>query len=388
MRFKFEPEVESFRTEVREFIAKELPAPEDRPDGGVPGEGPEYKAYVQGFQRRLAEKKWLAMAWPKEYGGGGASHMHQLVYNEEMSYAGAPAGNMGIAWVGPSLMLYGTDEQKSHYIPRITGVDDWWCTLYSEPGSGSDLASLQTRAMRDGDDYIINGQKIWTTGGHNADWGWLAARTDPEAPKHKGITMFLVDMKSPGVSVSPLVNMSNRHDFNEIFFEDVRVPAKNIVGELNRGWYHMAVALDFERSSIQLSGSGRRDLEEIVELANANRGLVKTRPGIRGEIVDRQIELNVATFMAYQIAGMQAKGQVPNKEASVSKNFGMEMGQRISQTRMHLLGMVGQLRDGSKHQVVDAATAYTSSVSATIAGGTSEINRNIIATRGLGLPRG
>ncbi|MGD9932352.1 MAG: acyl-CoA dehydrogenase family protein [Dehalococcoidia bacterium] len=388
MRFKFESEVEGFRQEVREFLARELPPKADRPDGGVPGEGAAYKDYVQGFQRRLAEKKWLAMAWPKEYGGGGASHMHQLVYNEEMSYAGAPAGNMGIAWVGPSLMLYGTDEQKSHYIPRITGVDDWWCTLYSEPGSGSDLASLQTRALRDGDDYIINGQKIWTTGGHNADWGWLAARTDPEAPKHKGITMFLVDMKSPGVSVSPLVNMSNRHDFNEIFFEDVRVPAKNIVGELNRGWYHMAVALDFERSSIQLSGSGRRDLEEIVELANANRDLVKTRPGIRAEIVDRQIELNVATFMAYQIAGMQAKGQVPNKEASVSKNFGMEMGQRISQTRMHLLGMLGQLREGSKHQVVDAATAYTSSVSSTIAGGTSEINRNIIATRGLGLPRG
>ncbi|MCA9830396.1 MAG: acyl-CoA dehydrogenase family protein [Dehalococcoidia bacterium] len=388
MRFKFEPEVEGFRQEVREFIARELPPKADRPDSGVPGEGAAYKDYVQGFQRRLAEKKWLAMAWPKEYGGGGASHMHQLVYNEEMSYSGAPSGNMGIAWVGPSLMLYGTDEQKSHYIPRITGVDDWWCTLYSEPGSGSDLASLQTRALRDGDDYIINGQKIWTSGGHNADWGWLAARTDPEAPKHKGITMFLVDMKSPGVTVSPLVNMSDRHEFNEVFFEDVRVPSKNIVGELNRGWYHMAVALDFERSSIQLSGSGRRELEEIVEIANDNRAFVQQRPGIRGEIVDRQIELNVATFMAYQIAGMQAKGQVPNKEASVSKNFGMEMGQRISQTRMHLLGMVGQLRDGSKHQVVDAATAYTSSVSATIAGGTSEINRNIIATRGLGLPRG
>ncbi|MGK2964521.1 MAG: acyl-CoA dehydrogenase family protein [Tepidiformaceae bacterium] len=388
MQFKFDPQVEAFRSEVRDFIARELPAEADRPDAGIPGEGAAYKAYVQGFQKKLAEKKWLAMAWPTEYGGGGASHMHQVVYGEEMSYAGAPTGNMGVAWVGPSLMLYGTEEQKNRFIPRITNVEDWWCTLYSEPGSGSDLASLQTRAVRDGDDYVINGQKIWTTGGHHADWGWLAARTDPEAPKHKGITMFVVDMKTPGVTIQPLVNMGDRHEFNEVFFEDVRIPATNVVGELNRGWYHLAVALDFERSSIQFSGSGRSDIEKMVQILKDHPHLVSTRPNIRTELADRNIELNVATWMAYQIATMQSKGQVPNKEASVSKNFGSEMVQRIGVTRIRMLGMLGQLRDGSKHQVVDAATDYLLDVPITIAGGTSEINRNIIATRGLGLPRG
>ena len=388
MQFKLASEVEVFRSEIREFIAKELPAESERPDSGAPGGAAEYKEYVQSFQRKLADKRWLAMAWPEEYGGAGTSHMHQVVYNEEMSYADAPSGNMGIAWVGPSLMLYGTDEQKDHFIPRITSVDDWWCTLYSEPGSGSDLASLQTRAVRDGDDYVLNGQKIWTTGGHQADWGWLAARTDPDAPKHRGITMFLSDMKSKGVSTRPLVNMADRHEFNEIFMEDVRIPASSVVGETNRGWYHLAVSLDFERSSIQFSGSGRRELEQMTDLVHAQPELARARPSIRLELVDRQMELTVATLMAYKIAGMQQKGEVPNREASISKNFGAELQQRMSMTRMRLLGLSGLLWDGSGGSGVDAVTPYLSAVSITIGGGTSEINRNIIATRGLGLPRG
>jgi alkylation response protein AidB-like acyl-CoA dehydrogenase len=388
MQFKMDADVEAFRGEIKDFIARELPPEGERPDSGKPGHADDYKAYVQGFQKKLAEKHWLAMAWPKEYGGAGASHMHQVVYNEEMSYAGAPSGNMGVAWVGPSLMLYGTDEQKSTFIPRITNVDDWWCTLYSEPGSGSDLASLQTRAVRDGDDYILNGQKIWTSGGHQADWGWLAARTDPDAPKHKGITMFLLNMKSPGVSVRPLVNMAGRHEFNEIYFEDVRVPSTNVVGELNRGWYHLAVSLDFERSSIQFSGAGRREMEKLFAILKDRPALAAARPSIRGELVDRQVELTVATLLAYQIAGMQAKGMVPNREASISKNFGSELQQRVASSRMRLLGMAGQLREGTGGSTIDAATPYLSAVSITIGGGTSEINRNIIATRGLGLPRG
>ncbi|MGK2964519.1 MAG: acyl-CoA dehydrogenase family protein [Tepidiformaceae bacterium] len=388
MRFTFEPEVEQFRSELKDFIAKELPPEHERPEHGIIGTAAVEKAYTQEFQKKLAEKKWLAMAWPKEYGGGGASHMHQLVYNEEMSYAGAPSGNMGVQWVGPSLMLYGTPEQKDYFIPRITSVEDWWCTLYSEPGSGSDLASLQTRAVRDGDDYVINGQKIWTSGGHQADWGWLAARTDPDAPKHKGITMFLLDMKAQGVSIRPLHNMGDRYSFNEVFFEDVRVPASRVVGEVNRGWYHLAVALDFERSSIQFFGSGKRDVERMAQLLKDNPAFVDQRPNVRTEVADRAIDVVVGTMMSYQIAAMQARGLVPNKEASVSKLFGSEMVQRIGHTRLRLLGMLGQLRNGSKYQVVDAATEYLLEVPATIGGGTSEINRNIIATRGLGLPRG
>ncbi|MBK9613624.1 MAG: acyl-CoA dehydrogenase family protein [Dehalococcoidia bacterium] len=284
MRYTYEPEVEAFREEVRQFIKENLPPEEVRLARGYEGGFKTYQEeydYTMGFQKKLSEKGWLAMAWPKEYGGGGASHMRQLVYNEEMAYNQAPAGNMGIAWVGPSLMLYGTDEQKTKFIPRITGADDWWCTLYSEPGAGSDLAALQTRATRDGDEYVVNGQKIWTSGGHLSDWGWLAARTDPDAPKHKGITMFMVNMKSPGVTVRPLINMSDRHGFNEVFFEDVRVPANQVVGEVNRGWYHMAVALDFERSGIQSYAGGRRSVERLTRLAKEHPELVERRPSVR-----------------------------------------------------------------------------------------------------------
>jgi len=391
MRFTYEPEVEAFRQEVRDFIAKELPPEDERPDAGEEGafkNSDEEKAYTMGFQKKLAAKKWLAMAWPEEYGGAGASHMRQLVYNEEMAYAGAPVGNMGVAWVGPSLMLYGTDEQKKRFIPRITNADDWWCTLYSEPGSGSDLASLQTRAVRDGDDYVVNGQKIWTSGGHMADWGWLAARTDPDAPKHKGITMFMLDMKSPGVTVRPLVNMAGRHNFNEVFFEDVRIPATQVVGEVNRGWYHLAVALDFERSGIGAYAGGRKRIEKLIALAKSRPDLVEKRPGIRNALADRVIDVNVGIFMSYRVATMQARGLVPNHEASCSKLFGSELGQKIGQTGMWLLGMHGQLRNDSSNQIEDFATGYLSSVSSTVAAGTSEIQRNIIATRGLGLPRG
>ncbi len=386
MQFQYDPDVEAFRQEVRALISAELPPIDDRP-GDFDSVQDEYH-YTMGFQKKLAARHWLAMAWPQEYGGGGASHMRQLVYNEEMAYAAAPVGNMGIAWVGPSLMLYGTEEQKKRFIPRITGADDWWCTLYSEPGAGSDLAALQARAERDGDDYVINGQKIWTSGGHLADWGWMAARTDPDAPKHKGITLFMFNMKSPGVTVRPLLNIAGHHGFNEVFFEDVRIPASQVAGEVNRGWYHMAVALDFERSGIAAFAGGRRSVERLVRVARETPGLVMQRPGIRAELADRAVEVNVGTMLAYRVATMQARGLVPNHEASAAKVFGSEMSQRIASTGMHLLGTAGQVRKGSPGVVLDLASGYMGAVGATIAAGTSEIQRGIIATRGLGLPRG
>ena len=391
MRFTHESDVESFRDEVRQFIADELPSEEERQEralrGGFETVQEEYD-YTMGFQKKLAERDWLAMAWPEDYGGGGASHMRQLVYNEEMSYAGAPVMNMGISWVGPSLMLYGTEEQKQKYIPPITSADQWWCTLYSEPGAGSDLASLQTSAIRDGDDYVINGQKIWTSGGHLSDWGWLAARTDPDAPKHKGISLLMLDMKSPGISVRPLVNIADQHAFNEVFFEDVRVPVEQRVGEENRGWYHLAVALDFERSGIAAYSGGRRNVERLTDIAEEHPQLLEQRPGVRYELADRMVEVNVGTFLAYRVATMQAQGLLPNHEASASKLFGSELGQRIARTGMHLLGMGGQLRGDSSRFDIDQAQNYLYTVSGTIAAGTSEIQRNIMATRGLGLPRG
>ena len=200
--------------------------------------------------------------------------------------------------------------------------------------------------------------------------------------------MFMLDMKSPGITVRPLINMSDRHGFNEVFFEDVRVPANQVVGEVNRGWYHMAVALDFERSGIQAYAGGRRSVERLGKVAKEHPELIRRRPSVRYELADRAVEVNVGTNLSYRVATMQAKGLVPNHEASASKLFGSEMGQRISLTGMHLLGTLGQLRDGTKHQIIDYATGYLGSVSGTIAAGTSEIQRGIIATRGLGLPRG
>jgi alkylation response protein AidB-like acyl-CoA dehydrogenase len=204
---------------------------------------------------------------------------------------------------------------------------------------------------------------------------------------HRGISMFLVYKKSPGVTVRPLVNMADAHNFNEVFFEDVRIPATQLVGEENRGWYHMAVALDFERSGIQSFAGGRRTVENLVNLAKAHPELIERRPSVRNELADRAIDVTVGTFLAYRVATMQARGLVPNHEASASKLFGSEMGQRIALTGMHLLGTLGQLREGSPGVVYDQATPYLGAVSATIAAGTSEIQRGIIAERHLGLPR-
>ena len=391
MDYREDQGIVEFRQEVKDFISDNLPNDwGSRPQGE--GYGEAVFAVTREFQSEMAKRRWLTMAWPEEHGGLDAPHSQQMVMAEEMAYHRAPGagGNMGVQWVGPSLMLYGTDAQKDEHLARIADAESWWCTLYSEPGSGSDLASLQTRAVADGDDYVINGQKIWTSGAHVSDWGWLAARTDPDAPKHKGITMFMLRMDTPGITVRPLINMAEGHGFNEVFFEDVRVPKTNVVGETNRGWYHLAVALDFERSGIGAFAGGRRTVEEITGFAQENTHLLDARPGIRYELAERAIEVEVGTYMAYRIAYMQEHGVVANHEASMSKLFGSELGQRIAKTGMDLLGLGGAVWSDGPYAALQGrlSRSYVSAVSSTIAAGTSEIQRNIIATRGLGLPRG
>jgi alkylation response protein AidB-like acyl-CoA dehydrogenase len=396
MNFRFTPEQEAFRGEVRQFLNEELPP--NWQGMGAYGEGGEEEGGAESIRevgrrmaKKLAEKKWLAMAWPEEYGGLGAPHMQQLIYNEEMSYRGAPGGfSMGVAWVGPAIMLYGTDEQKEKYLPRITSGEDVWCTLYSEPGAGSDLAALQTRAVQDGDDFVINGQKIWTSGAQFSQWGWLAARTDPEAPKHKGVSTFVVPMDAPGISIRPLVNMAGQAGFSEVFFDNVRIPKDHLVGELNRGWYQVAVALDFERSGIQAYAGGRRTLEKLISFVQEQPESVKGNPSLRMRLADRAVELAAGTNIAYRIPWMQSQGKIPNHEASCSKLFGSELSQRLASTGLQLLGMFGGLAPGSKWAPLKGTLeqSYLSAVSSTIAAGTSEVQRGIIAMRGLGLPRG
>jgi len=389
--FRPTAEEESFRNEVRGFLRGELPQNWDGADPyGADAEGSSVADLGKRITKKLVEKKWIALAWPKQYGGMEATHMQQMIFNEEMAYNAVPSGGgMGVAWVGPSIMLYGTDEQKQRFLPRITSGEDVWCTLYSEPGAGSDLAALQTRAVQDGDDFVINGQKIWTSLAKSSNWGWMAARTDPDAPKHKGISTFVVPMDAPGITIRPLINMAGQAGFNEVFFDNVRIPKDCLVGELNRGWYQVAVALDFERSGIQSYAGSRRTLEQLVRFVGEQPETVKRNPLLRMRLADRLIELAAGTYIAYRIPWMQSKGIIPNYEASISKLYGSELVQRVAATGLQLLGLFGGLAGGSKWAPLKGRMErmYLTAVSSTIAAGTSEIQRSIVATRGLGLPR-
>jgi len=392
MEFRFTAEEEAFRSDVRGFLKEELPAAwYDQFDTESELGAEQQSEFGRQFNKKLAQRRWLTLPWPVEYGGLKASIMQQMIYNEEMAYNGAPTGlNMGVAWVGPSLMIYGTDEQKKRFLPAIANHEEIWCTLYSEPSAGSDLASLQTRAVRDGDEWVINGQKIWTSGAHRSTWGWLAARTDPEAPKHKGISMFILPMDTPGITVRPLVNMASMHGFNEVFFEDVRIPANSIVGQENNGWYQLAVALDFERSSVAGVARARRWWEDLMTFAREHRPFVETRPEVRHRLAEIGLEIEAGQNLCYRVASLQQAGKIPNYEASIAKLYSSELGQRLARSGMDLLGLYGQLHPRSKYVHLRGRIEryYQLGVAETIGGGTSEIMRNIIAIRGLGLPRG
>jgi alkylation response protein AidB-like acyl-CoA dehydrogenase len=379
MEFRFSAEDEAFRQEVRQFIRAELPKVRE-------GES---------FTKKLAARGWLTMSWPREYGGQGAAHLRQLVYNEEMAYHRAPGQTMGADRVGPTLILFGTEEQKARFLPAIVRDEITWCQGFSEPGSGSDLASLQTRAVRDGDSWVVTGQKIWTSNAQRADYMILLARTDPDAPKHRGITYFLVDMKLPGITVRPLVQMTGLPGFNEVFFDEVRVPADMVVGEVNRGWYVSTATLDFERSGIGRVIGGLRTFEEVVAYAKANPardgngGTLFDQVSVRHALADVGLSFEVGRLMSYRVAWMQSRGLVPNYEASMAKTFGTELHQRMARVAFATLGLRGQVMNGEWAPLEgQVPMAVLQTVSLTIAAGTSEINRNIIATRGLGLPRG
>jgi alkylation response protein AidB-like acyl-CoA dehydrogenase len=391
MDLRFTADQDAFRDEVRSFLRAELPAGWEGSDNAIDEEAFEFG---RAFLKKLAPRRWIAPAWPQEYGGAGLSLWEQVIYNEEMAYERAPLINLAaVGYLGPTIMLYGSKEQQAQHLGGITSGEVIWCQGYSEPGSGSDLASLQTRAVQDGDDFVINGQKIWTSQAHYADWIFLLARTDPDAPKHKGISYFLIDMQSPGITVRPLINMANQTGFNEVFFDNVRVPRSGLLGELNRGWYMATTTLDFERSNVSTSAGYRRTLEELTAFAKTTKvggTLVFDQPLARHQLADLWIELTLARFLSYRVVTLQARGIVPNHEASIVKIFNSEYGQRLARAGLRLLGLHGQLEPGSPHARLRGRfeRSYLTSVGSTIAAGTSEIQRNIIAQRGLGLPRG
>jgi alkylation response protein AidB-like acyl-CoA dehydrogenase len=385
MDFGWSEEDRAFRAQVHEFIEGNW-----RAGGGHDWEESTDRDATGRYQQALADHGWLTMAWPEEYGGRGASYMHQMIFNEESVLAGSPRGGGGASLVGPTLMIFGTEEQKQEHLPKIARNEVRWAQGYSEPGAGSDLASLQTRAMRDGDTYVINGQKIWTSGAQHSDWLHVLTRSDPDAPKHRGISYFMMRTDTPGISVRPLTQMTGASEFNETFFEDVRVPATNMIGEENRGWYVAATTLDFERSGVDRTAGFRGPFHRLLELVTAEDSAIALDGAKRHVVADIEIEGEVARYVGYRVTWMQASGAVPNYEASMAKVFGSEMIQRDAQRAMTVLGLAGALKPGSPHAIEDGmyCQIYLWAPSRSILAGTSEIQRNIIATRGLGLPRG
>ena len=395
------PEQAAFRESVRSYIEERLP---ERYRAGGPGgqwqtdrasDDAERRGAAIEWQSALAERGWFAPAWPVEYGGAGLTSMEQFIYNHEMAKAEAPmVGGQAVTQIGPAVIIHGSDELKGEHLPRMLSGERAWCQGFSEPGAGSDLASLQTRATRDGDEYVINGQKIWTSNAHAADWIALLVRSDPEAPKHRGISFLLVDMRSPGISIRPLINMAGEHGFNEVFFEEVRVPVDQRVGEENRGWYVSVTLLDFERSRIRQAVDAQRTIDNLFAYLGTPEGAARSRVGsvasVRDAVVERAIEVQVAFNLAFRVVSMQARGLVPNYEASMLQMTIFETMQRSARTTAKVFGLYGALLDpDSPHSPMggEPGREYMTTVSQTIAGGSSEIQRNIIATRGLGLPR-
>ena len=398
----------TFRAEVRAFVAERLPEHYRRLhrertglDGGWQGhrfsDNEDERSAAREWAAALSERGWVAPNWPAEYGGAGLSVWEQFIFKQEMAEAGGPpVGGQGVTQLGPTLIVHGDDAQKEKYLSSILTGDQGWCQGYSEPGAGSDLASLQTRAIRDGDEYVINGQKIWTSNAHTADSMFMLVRTDPDAPKHRGITLLIIDdIRAGGVSVQPLINMADQHGFNETFFEDVRVPVANVIGEENRGWYAGMTLLDFERSNIDSAVHDSSLVHELVDYAATDEGRQRTRfdslPVLRAEVADRHVETEIGRTFGMRIVSMQAAGLVPNHESSTGKMFSTETHQRVLRTGTKVLGLYANTWDSdSPHAPLRAefTHGYATSVASTIAGGSSEIQRNIIATRGLGLPRG
>jgi alkylation response protein AidB-like acyl-CoA dehydrogenase len=395
MDFRDNPAERAFRGEAAAWIRDNLP-PALKGDAGE-GEWGQLssghdrdKEALSEWRRRLQTRGWVAPSWPKRYGGAHLPVMQQFILKEEMARARAPRfGGVGIGWVAPTLMAHGEDWMRDRFIENILSGAERWCQGFSEPGAGSDLASVQTRAVRDGDDFVVNGQKIWTSGAHIADWMILLARTDPAAPKHRGLTYFLLDMKTPGITLSPLINMVGNPGFNQVFFEDVRVPARNIVGEENRGWYVAAHTLDNERSLVDLCVEYRAIMDEVIRWAR------ETQPAglstaTRHAIADLVIAIEVAWDLSLRVVSMQSRGLTPNYEASIVKLFASELEQRMAAVAGRLSGLIGLLRDRAEPYAPLSgrlARFQLHAVAATIGGGTSEVQRNIIATRGLGLPR-
>ncbi len=391
MDFRFNTEENAYRAEVLQFITDEMT--DDIALAGVQGEAadPRLADRVRQLRMKVGSRGWIAMSWPKEYGGQDKPLTYQAILREEMSYARCPAIDPQAYQLGPALIVHGTEAQKKEHIGRIASGEDRWCQGFSEPDAGSDLASLKTRAEEDGDEFVINGQKIWTSNAHNADYIHLLARTDPDAPKHRGISYFLFPMSTTGVTVKPIRQMDNGQGFNEVYFDNVRVPRDSLFGELNRGWYVATTTLDFERSNVASMAGYRRDYDDLMAYLSTDqigRTLLK-KTTARHKLADIAVQIQVSRMLSYRVIGMQAKGEVPNMEASLAKVFAVEVRGNVSRTSMEIIGLLGQLdpAGGTTAPLQGMVERSYLRSACKVGGGSQEIQLNIIAQRGLGLPR-
>ncbi len=392
MDFSWSEEDRRFRQEIHDYIASLLPPDWSQKADFIEEEdaGQEFEKF---FARKLGEKHWLAVGWPKEYGGMGWTPIQQLIFMEELHSLRAPRSFIapGIFQVGPILLVHGTDEQKEQFV-RPTGRGELrWCTLFSEPGAGSDLASLKIKAEDKGDYFLLNGQKIWTTRGHKAEHGILLARTDETAPKHKGISLFVVDMNWPGVKIQPIINLANVHSFNAVFFDNVKVPRSRLVGKQNMGWYVVSTFLNMERSGIKFHAPAAYMFNEILDFVKQPEatGFCGDTPVMRHRIADMAIQMQVSRLLCYRVAWLQTIGAPPRYEASLSKLFSTELTQRVTELGMEVLGLHSQLTPQSYRRLLNGKIERRHLIARqeTLGGGTSEVQRNIIAQSGLGLPR-
>ncbi len=385
---------DQFRNELREWLANNL-TNEYREKRGMSFE--ERFAIRRAWQKKLFDSGWIGVGWPKEYGGRGASLLQQVIYNEEMARAGGPpiANNIGIGMIGPTILSIGTPEQKSRYLPKLLSGEEIWCQGFSEPNAGSDVAALQTRAVIEGDDgnFSVTGQKVWTTYGFCSDFCLLLVRTDFNAPNHKAISYLIVDMKSPGVSARPLVQMTGEGEFSEMFFDNVKVPVTNLVGALNKGWMGAITTLMHERAtySFNVIVNFEQQLKAFLSLAKSleYEGMPASKhPLFRQRIA--KIYTDVRTFKfntLRQNAGL-SKGQIPGPEGSLLKLHWSEMGLRLAELAMEMEGPYSALNVNSPDAPDEGRWqhSYASAKGGTIAAGTSEVQRNIVAERVLGLP--
>jgi len=393
MDLSFTPEQEAFRRSVRGWIKTNLPQ-RDKDGSGIEYGDPKRIAEMKAWQRKLYNAGYVAMGWPKEYGGQGADVVQQTIVNEELLLGRAPGliGMMGIQMVGPTLIQFGTEAQRRRYLPKILSAEEIWCQGYSEPGAGSDLAALKTRAELIGDEFIVNGQKVWTSNAQYADWMFCLVRTDPEAPKHRGISYLLIDMTTPGITVRPLIQMTGDPGFNEVFFEDVRVPRCNLIGELNQGWTVANATLAHERNMLGSTTRTQQMLHGVLRLARSRQRYGRPAaddPVIRQRLADLMIRVEAMRYHAFRQLTDTIKQRPPGIGASVNKLVSTELNHDIAGLAMEIMGSYGSLARKSRH-VIDRGTwpiEFMFTLGLIIGGGTSQIQKNIISERGLGMPR-